>query len=81
MQLRVNFSTQAGLAWALYRDRQFGEAVNWIDRALASGVVDALLDFRAGEIHSAAGNEVEGRNGRERALNLNPAVGRFHVHH
>jgi tetratricopeptide (TPR) repeat protein len=81
LQLRENFATQAALAWALYRYGRFSEAIHWIDRALASGVVDALLDFRAGEIHSAAGNEVEGRNLRERALNLNPAVGRFHVHH
>jgi len=81
LQLRENFATQAALAWALYRDRRFREAVHWIDRALASGVVDALLSFRAGEIHSAAGNEAEGRNLRERALNLNPAVCRFHLHH
>jgi hypothetical protein len=33
-----------------------------IERALASRVVDALLYFRAGEIYSAAGNEIEGRN-------------------
>ncbi len=81
LQLRENFATQAALARALYRDGRFSEAVHWIDRALASGVVDAQIYFRAGEIYSAAGNEVEGRNLRERALNLNPAVGRFHVHH
>ncbi len=81
LELRENFATQAALAWALYRDRRFSEGIYWIDRALASGAVDALLNFRAGEIYSAAGNEVEGRNLRERALNLNPAVGRFHVHH
>ena len=81
LQLRENFATQAALARALYRDGRFSEAVHWIDRALASGVVDAQIYFRAGEIYSAAGNEVEGRSLRERALNLNPAVGRFHVHH
>ena len=81
LQLRENFATQAALAWALYHDRRFSEAVHWVDRALASGVVDAQIYFRAGEIYSAAGNEVEGRNLRERALNLNPAVGRFHLHH
>jgi hypothetical protein len=48
---------------------------------LASGVVDALLYFRAGEIYSAAGNEMEGRSLRERALSLNPTVADFHVHH
>jgi tetratricopeptide (TPR) repeat protein len=81
LQLRENFATQAALAWALYRDRRFSDAVHWIDRALASEVVDAHIYFRGGEIYSAAGNEVEGRNLRERALNLNPAVARFHVHH
>src|SRR5206468_9511321 len=81
LALRENFATQAALAGALYRDGRFSEAVHWIDRALASGVVDALLDFRAAEIYSAAGNEVEGRNLRERALSLNPGVGRFRLHH
>ena len=81
LQLRENFATQAALAWAFYRDRRFNEAVHWIDRALATGVVDAQIYSRAGEIYSAAGNEVEGRDLRERALNLNPALGRFHLHH
>ena len=49
LRLRENFATQAALAWALYRDGQFGEAVCWIDRALASGVVDARLYFWAGD--------------------------------
>ena len=81
LQLRENFATQAALAWAHYRDGQFGGAVHWIERALASGVVDALLYFRASEIYGAAGDEIEGRNLRERALNLNPAVAGFHMHH
>ncbi len=81
LRLRENFATQTAVAWALYRDRRFSEAVHWIDCALASGAVDALVDFRAGEIYSAAGNEVAGRNLQERALELNPCVGRFHVHH
>jgi tetratricopeptide (TPR) repeat protein len=81
LQLRENFATQAAFAWAFYREGRVGDAVHWIDRALASGVVDALLYFRAGEIYSAAGNQVQGRNLRERAINLNPAVTGFHAHH
>ena len=46
LQLRENYSTQAALAWAFYRGRQFGKACNWIDRALASGAVEAHLFFR-----------------------------------
>jgi len=81
VQLRENFATQAALAWALYRDGRFSDAVHWIDRALRSGVVDAHIYFRAGEIYQAACNDVEGDNLRERAINLNPAVAGFHVHH
>jgi len=81
LQLRKNFATQAALAWALYRDGQFGDAVCWIDRALASRVVDARLYFRAGEIYCAAGDKARGCELRERALKLNPAVAGFHIHH
>ncbi len=81
LRLRENFATQAALAWSLYRDGRFRDAVRWIDRALASGVVDALVFFRASAIYRAVGNEVKGGHLRERALNLNPAVAGFHVHH
>jgi predicted Zn-dependent protease len=81
LQLRENFATQAALAWALYRDGQCGDAVCWIDRALASRVVDARLYFRAGEIYYAAGDKTRGYEFRERALKLNPAVAGFHLHH
>ena len=81
LQLRENFSTQAVLAWALYRDGQFGDARHWIDRALASGVVDARLYFWAGDIYSAAGNETRSRELGEWALKLNPGVAGFHIHH
>jgi tetratricopeptide (TPR) repeat protein len=81
LRLRENFATHAALAWSLYRDGQFNDAVRWIDRALASGVVDARLYFWAGEIYQAAGNDVEGRELRQRALTRNPAVTGFHVHH
>jgi tetratricopeptide (TPR) repeat protein len=81
LKLRENFATQAALAWSLYRAGQFSNAVYWIDRALASCIVDARLYFQAGEIHRAAGNEVEGSTLRERATRLNPAVAGFHIHH
>jgi len=81
LQLRENFATQAALAWAFYRDGRFGDARRWIDRALSSGVVDALIDFRAGEIYRAAGYEARGRELEARALSLNPAVAGFHIHH
>jgi tetratricopeptide (TPR) repeat protein len=77
LQLRENFATQSALAWALYRNAEFGGARGWIDRALASGVADAQLLFRAAEIYG----EPDGRSFLERAKKLNPFVGSFHFHH
>jgi tetratricopeptide (TPR) repeat protein len=81
LQLRENFSTQAALAWALYRNGQLDEACDWIGRALASGVVDAHLYSRAAKIHASAGNTDGSRSYMEHATRLNPSINRFHMHH
>jgi len=81
LQLRENFATQSALAWAFYRNAEFKEARGWIDRALASGVVDAHLLFRAAKIYAAAGDGDTGRNFLGRARALNPLVERFRLHH
>lgn len=81
LQLRENFSTQAALAWAFYRNEQHDEACRWIERALASGAVEAHLFFRAATIYAAAGNAALARNCMERARSLNPCVEKFHLHH
>jgi len=77
LRLRENFATQAALAWAYYRNAEFDEARGRIDRALASGVVDAHLLFRAAKIYG----EPDGWSFLERAKKLNPFVGSFHFHH
>jgi hypothetical protein len=77
LELRENFATQSALAWALYRNAELDEARGWIDRALASGVVDAHLLFRAAKIYAGVG----GRHLLQHATRLNPFVQRFHVHH
>jgi tetratricopeptide (TPR) repeat protein len=81
LRLRENFSTQAALAWAFYRNGQFDEARNWIDRALTSGAAEAHLFARAAAIYSAAGNSTLGQRHEERARLLNPRVEKFHIHH
>lgn len=81
LQLRENFSTQAALAWAYYRAGRYGEARDWIDRALASGAATAHLFRQAGRIYLAAGREAEARQFQDRAVTLNPVVDRFHLHH
>ncbi len=81
LQLRENFSTQAALAWAFYRNGQLDEACDWIDRALASGAVEPHLFSRAAKIHAGAGNFDDARTHMERATRLNPSIDKFHVHH
>jgi tetratricopeptide (TPR) repeat protein len=81
LELRRNFATEAALAAALHLAGRFDEARCWIDRALASGAVDARLFLLAGDIHAAAGNAAAARDHRERAIRLNPLVGCFHLHH
>jgi tetratricopeptide (TPR) repeat protein len=79
--LRPNFSSQAGLAWALYRDNRINEALELIDLVLASGVQDARLYHHAGTICLAAGRTAQGEKLMERAAQMNPRYEDFHVHH
>lgn len=80
LALRQNFATQEALAWALYRDGQFAEALEPMNRALSSGVQDAHLFFHAGMIHLAAGQTAAGRGWLKKAAEFNPYFERFHVH-
>jgi tetratricopeptide (TPR) repeat protein len=81
LQLRENFSTQAALAWAHYRNRQFDEARAWMDQALASGAVDAHLFLRAARVYAASGDPGLGHSYMDRAKRQNPRVENFHIHH
>ena len=52
---RSNFMTQGDMAWALYRAGQLHEAANWMELALASGMVSARLYLQAACIYSSLG--------------------------
>jgi tetratricopeptide (TPR) repeat protein len=81
LRLRPNFLAQAGLAWALYRDKRFDEAVDLMDQALASGVQDARLYHLAGTIYLGASRTAGAERLIERAAQINPRYEDFHVHH
>jgi tetratricopeptide (TPR) repeat protein len=81
LELRQNFSTYAALAWALYRDGRFAEALAAMHSALSSGVRDARLFFRAAMIHLAAGRADEGKRFLREAAEINPHYQDVHVHH
>ena len=80
LTLRDNFATQAALAWALWRHDQFTEAAAFMDRSLASGVVDARLFQSAGTIYLSAGQVDKGERLLRQAREINPHLDRFHVH-
>jgi tetratricopeptide (TPR) repeat protein len=78
--VRENFSTQAALAWALYRYGQFAEALEAVNHALSSGVKDAHLFLQAATIYRAAGRVNEGAAYLQMAAAINPYHNAFHVH-
>ena len=80
LKLRRSFAVHDAMAWALYRDGRFAEAVAEMREALAPGVNDAHLFFHAGMIHLAAGRTEEGRRFLQRAAEVNPHFEAFHVH-
>lgn len=79
-ELRDNFLTQDSLGWALYRDNQFAEALAAIDRALSSNVQDAQIFVHAALINLANGKTLEGKQLFQKAAQINPSYGAFHVH-
>jgi tetratricopeptide (TPR) repeat protein len=81
LALRQNFSTQAALAWALYRDGRLAEALDAIAQALSSGVRDAKLFSQAATIHLAAGRADEGARLLREAGEINPHYQDVPVHH
>ena len=80
LELRQSFSTQAALAWGLYRDGQFAEALDAMHKALSSGVRDAQLFFQAALVHLAAGRTGEDKLFLQQAAEINPHYQDFHVH-
>jgi tetratricopeptide (TPR) repeat protein len=80
LALRANFSTQAALAWALYRNGEFTEALDAMNQALSSGARDAEIFLEAGMIHRAVGMERAGREYFLAAAEINPKHMDFHAH-
>jgi tetratricopeptide (TPR) repeat protein len=80
LELRENFSTQAAMAWALYRGGEIDEALIWINRALSTGASDAELFRRAASIHKAAGQMDPSELFLASAATINAHYTNFHVH-
>lgn len=71
-QKRPNIHGADVLAWALYQDGQFEEALVYSQEALRLNSRDALLHFHAGMIRQALGHSAEAREHLGQALAINP---------
>jgi Flp pilus assembly protein TadD len=69
------------MAWALYRDGQVSDALQYIRLALSSGVRDAGIFSMAAALFDAAGETAESQRFARAALQINPKHQDFHMHH
>jgi len=81
LELRSNYSTQAAMAWALYRNGQPTEAIHYIRLALSSGVKDARIFSMAATLFDAAGETAEAQDYAQAAILNNSKHQNFHLHH
>ena len=80
LELRTNVFAYDGLAWALYRNGEFGAARDAIKKALAVGTKEEQLLTHAGIIFVRAGDFDEGRKLLHQAAAINPRKDAFHLH-
>lgn len=59
-------------AWALHVNGRDAEALTQIDKALATGIDNALFQYHRGMIELALGNDAEALTALERAMAINP---------
>jgi tetratricopeptide (TPR) repeat protein len=76
LDVRHDIYTWDTLAWVLYKNQQFSEAAQAMEKALGLHTNDAILLFHAGMIAHALGDDETAQNELNRALNINP---HFHV--
>lgn len=75
-EVRHDVYTWDALAWALYKNGKFQDAMNAMDNALHLGTKDSLLLFHAGMIEARLGRAAQARESLNLALQINP---HFHV--
>lgn len=80
MSHRVNFSTQAVLAAALYRNGRVQEAAEQITAAVSSGVVDRHIFSTAAQIFRAAGRDEAADGYASHLPESRAAHAHFHMH-
>jgi hypothetical protein len=68
------------LAWALLRNGEIPEGLEWIQRALSSNAQDSGLFATAAELYGAAGDPVQQSRYQLTAQQINPLSQAIHLH-
>jgi predicted Zn-dependent protease len=76
LEVRHDIYTWDILAWVLFKNDRVLEASEAMQKALALGTGDALLDFHGGMIEFQLGHTKQAQELFKRALSLNP---QFHL--
>ena len=79
-EVRHSIYAYDALAWALYKNGEFGPAAKEMSQALILGTKDAHLLFHAGMIFARAGELDRGRALLKESLAVNPRYNSFHAH-
>jgi tetratricopeptide (TPR) repeat protein len=79
LEVRHDIYTWDTLAWVLYKNGQFPEAAEDMNKALALNTNDPLLMFHAGMIYHALDKDAEAEDFLNRALKTNPHFHLFHA--
>lgn len=80
LEIRQTPHAWDSLAWALYRQQEFPEALQLAKKVVASGINDSHLLQHAAMIHMSAGEVAEGQKLLRRCAEANPHFNAFHVH-
>lgn len=78
--LRENFTTQAALAWALFRNGEIDRGIHWIDRALSSEVQDAGVFLTAAALYRQSGDTALEQRFQKAARSICPQAQAIHLH-
>jgi Flp pilus assembly protein TadD len=78
LQQRQDVHGYDTLAWALYKNRKFEQALPAIQSALRQGTRDANMHFHAGMIYAALGQTEMARSELKTALEINPHFSLLH---
>jgi lipoprotein NlpI len=79
IRIRPFLEMDDAYAWALHVNHRDADALIWADRAMATGMRNALFAYHRGMIERSLGQKAAARHDLSQALALNPAFHPLHA--